>query len=442
MSLTALPVRGVPEVRPGDDLAALLVAAATSEEAPGLEDGDVVVVTSKVVSKAEGRLVRGRARDEVVDEQTEQVVAAWHGPRGRTVIGRTRHGLVLAAAGVDASNVEPGTLVLLPEDPDASARRLRTGIRALTGANVGVVVSDTMGRAWRVGQTDAAIGAAGLVVLEDLRGTSDRHGNRLDVTVRAVGDEIAGLAELVAGKTSGVPAVVVRGLESYVLPVGDDGPGAATLVRPHHEDRFRLGTAEAMAAAVLARRTVRTFSDRPVPRDAVLRAVAAAATAPAPHGTTPWRFVLVETTHAREQLLAAMREQWVADLRGDGLNDEVIARHIRRGDLLWKAPALVVPCLAPGDGADTYADERRSSAERSMFVLSMGAATENLLVNLAADGWGTAWIGSSLFCPDVVRDHLALPRELEPMGMVAIGHPARQPAPRIPPPASGVVLLR
>jgi coenzyme F420-0:L-glutamate ligase/coenzyme F420-1:gamma-L-glutamate ligase len=426
VTLTAIPLLGIPEVRPGHDLAGLLIAAATAPDGPGLYDGDVLVVTSKVVSKAEGRIVRGRDRDEVIDAETQRVVSSWEGPNGRTVIAETRHGLVLAAAGVDASNTEPGTLVLLPLDPDASAAGLRTGVRERTGANVAVVISDTLGRPWRKGQTDAAIGAAGLQVMDDLRGRRDSAGNTLDVTIRAVADEIASTAELVAGKASGIPAVVLRGLSDLVLPPGSSGTGAVALIRPAEEDRFRLGTPEAMRAAVKARRTVREFTDEPVARETVDRAIEAAATAPAPHHTEPWRFVLLQTPAARHRVLGAMREAWIADLRGDGFDDDTIVSRVRHGNLLGQAPCLILVCLVT-EGMHAYPDARRQEAEHSMFLLSAGAAIQNLLVALAADGIGSAWMSSALFCPDVTREALGLQDTWEPVGIVAAGVAGRRP---------------
>jgi coenzyme F420-0:L-glutamate ligase / coenzyme F420-1:gamma-L-glutamate ligase len=413
--VTVLPVDGLPEITTGADLAGLIAEAAS-----GLADGDILVITSKIVSKAEGRVARV-AREQAIDAESVRVVAR----RGPTRIVETRHGLVLAAAGVDASNTPPGTVVLLPEDPDDSARRLRKALMDRLGVRVGVLITDTLGRPWRAGQTDAAIGAAGVTPLLDYRGTADTFGTALEVSVAAVADELASAADLVKGKAAGIPIAVVRGLADLVTD--SDGPGAQALIRPAAEDMFRYGSADVLAA----RRTVRDFTGDPVDPAAVTRAVAAAITAPAPHHSTPWRFVVLESAATRTALLDDMLAAWISDLRGDGFTEDQIARRVRRGEPLRRAPLLIVPCLY-AEAAHRYPDDRRNAAEREMFLVAMGAAVQNLLVALAVEGLGSCWVSSTMFCRPVVTKALGLPPGWEPMGAVGVGHPAG-PAPDRPP---------
>lgn len=240
--LTVRAPDGVPEITAGDDLGAIVLAAFGDDE---LADGDILVVTSKVVSKAEGRVVEGD-RERWIDVETMRLVAR----RGLTRIVRNRLGLTMAAAGVDASNVTAGTTVLLPEDPDASARTLRTTVAERAGVNVGVLVTDTAGRAWREGQTDIAIGAAGVVVLESFVGRVDAHGNELAVTAPAVADEIASAVELAQGKLGARPCAVLRGRPDLVLPPGEHGTGASALIREEGADLFGYGAREAVVRAV------------------------------------------------------------------------------------------------------------------------------------------------------------------------------------------------
>jgi coenzyme F420-0:L-glutamate ligase/coenzyme F420-1:gamma-L-glutamate ligase len=427
-SFRAWALTGIPEVREGDDLAKLI---ATAE--PGLVDGDVLLVTSKIVSKAEGRIVEATDREAAIDAETVRVVAR----RGTLRIVENKLGLVMAAAGVDASNTPTGTVLLLPEDPDASAAAIRDGLRDALGVDVGVVVTDTFGRPWRNGLTDVAIGAAGVHVLDDLRGGTDAYGNRLSATVVATADELAAAGDLVKGKAAGLPVAVVRGLAHVV----GEGTGARELVRVARDDRFRLGTSEAVREAVTQRRTVRAFTDEPVDPGAVRRAVAAAVTAPAPHHTTPWRFVLLESQDSRVRLLDAMRDAWVEDLRRDGKSEESVAKRVRRGDVLRQAPYLVVPCMVM-DGSHTYGHARRDAAEREMFVVAAGAGVQNFLVALAGERLGSAWVSSTMFCRDVVREVLGLPQEWDPMGAVAVGHAAAAPAERPPRDAGDFVVVR
>lgn len=427
--LEIIPVTGLPEFRPGDDL-----TGAIADAARWLRSGDVVVVTSKVVSKIEGRLIRvpadpeerDAARRKLVEEEAVHVLARF----GRTLITQNRIGVVQAASGVDGSNVAGDEIALLPADPDASALALRNGLRERLGVEVAVIITDTMGRAWRVGQTDTAIGASGIKVLHSYEGQVDGQGNELQVTEIAVADELAAAADLVKGKLGGLPVAVVRGMSLV-----DDGTTARQLVRPVEEDMFRLGTAEAIARgrrdAVLVRRSVRQFTDEAVEEDVLRRSIGAALTSPAPHHSKPVRFVWLRDHGLRTKLLEAMRESWRADLRGDEFTDEQIAKRVSRGDILFNAPEVVLPFLTP-DGAHTYPDARRNAHERTMFTVAGGAAVQGLLIALAAEGLGSCWIGSTIFAADVVRDVLSLPEGWQPLGAVAVGHPAEPAAPREP----------
>ncbi len=435
--LQILPVPGLPDFRPGNNL-----AGAIWEAAPWIQNNDVLLVTSKAVSKVEGRLVasptdpeqREAFRRALIDEETVRLVAQV----GQTKIVENHLGLVAAAAGIDASNVRNNEIALLPLDPDASAAAI-VAFFAERDKKIGVVITDTQGRAWRTGVLDVAIGAAGVEVLQDHRGGVDEFGNELVVTQVATGDEMAAAADLVKGKLSAVPVAVLRGLTP--VPLEWPNTTATTLIRPAAEDLFRLGTDLAIEQgrreAVLIRRTVRDFSDRPVDPAVLAAAAGVALTAPAPHHTKPVRFVHV--LQRREHLLAAMKQAWKADLTGDGWQPERIERRVGRGQVLYNAPEIIVPFIT-ADGRHDYPDQRRSDAEIRMFTVAGGAAVQALLVALAAVGVGSAWISSTMFVPDVVTQALEVPSDWTPLGAIAVGYPLLPLSPR--PPVPGALVSR
>ncbi|MBF9319292.1 coenzyme F420-0:L-glutamate ligase [Mycobacteroides chelonae] len=436
-----LPIADLPEFRPGDD-----VAKTIAEAAPWIRDGDVIVITSKIISKAEGRIVaaptdpeaRDTLRRKLIDSESVRVLAR----KGKTLITENTIGIVQAAAGIDASNVDTAELVLLPTDPDGSAAAVRAALSRQLGVNVAVVITDTMGRAWRNGQTDAAIGSSGIPVLYGYAGAKDKHGNELQVTEVAIVDEIAAAADLVKGKLTDVPVAVVRGLS-----VPDDGSVARDLQRSGPDDLFWLGTAEALEQgrrdAVLVRRSIRQFADIAVDSDLLREAIGEALTAPAPHHTHPVRFVWLRDLATRRALLDAMKQAWAVDLSGDGRTPESVEKRVARGQILYDAPEIVIPFLVP-DGAHDYPDERRNAAEHTMFTVAVGAAVQALLVALAARGVGSCWIGSTIFAADVVRRQLELDASWEPMGAIAIGYPHGYPEetlePRTPLPAGQMLV--
>ena len=418
--LRILPVTGLGEFGVDSDLAGEIVAAA-----PWIADGDVLVVTSKVFSKTEGRMVpaptdpdeRDAFRRKLIDDETVRIVAR----RNRTLITANRNGLVQAAAGVDGSNVRTDQIALLPLDPDASAAGLRARLADAFGRSVAVIVTDTMGRAWRTGQTDVAIGASGIAVSHSYDGVDDGYGNTLMVTDIAIADELAAAADLVKGKLDGVPVAVVRG-----LPVHDDGSGARDLVRDLDDDLFRLGAEEALAQghreALLTRRSVRRFAPGAVDPDLMHSAFADALTAPAPHHTHPIRFVWVRDAERRRRLLDAMGAAWRADLAADEKTPESIEKRVQRGRILYDAPELVIPVMT-GEGMHDYPDDRRNRCEETMFLVAGGAAVAGLLVALSAREVGSCWVGSTIFAADVVRAELDLPDDWRPLGAVAVGYP-------------------
>jgi coenzyme F420-0:L-glutamate ligase / coenzyme F420-1:gamma-L-glutamate ligase len=374
MTIELIPLEGLPEVEPGDDLASLLEPSLRRHRA---SDGDVVAITQKVVSKAEGRIVPGDDRASWVARESVAVVAR----RGDLLITRTRHGLVCANAGVDASNVAPGFLTLLPEDPDASAERLQKELVARLGLErLGVVVTDTFGRPWRDGVVDVAIGCAGMPAMLDLRGTVDDHGTVLETTVVALADAVAAASGLVMTKTARVPAALVRGLDRTI---GDAPSGAARdLVRAPADDLFRESVAVALASAGPSS----VFGSGDVPRALLEDAIGVAS---AFLGAAACSFVAVDSTAARRRLLAVVEDP-----------DEA----------LRTAPALIVPCVG----------SLGSTSERAT-LLTAGAAIRSLLVALHAQGLAWSWDAARTVDPERVRAALTLDPDVRPIGVVAVG---------------------
>jgi coenzyme F420-0:L-glutamate ligase/coenzyme F420-1:gamma-L-glutamate ligase len=393
MSIELIPLEGLPEVEPGDDIAALLEPPLAANAA---SDGDVVTVTQKIVSKAEGRLVPGDDRATWVERESVDVVAR----RGDLVITRTRHGFVCANAGVDASNVRDGFLSLLPVDPDGSAERLHKELSARLGlSRLGVVITDTFGRPWREGVVDVAIGCAGLPSLVDLRGSADDHGRELESTVVAFADAVAAAGSLVMTKTARVPAALVRGLDAGTAPARPAG----ALVRPPEEDLFRESALVALSAA----RPSDAFGPGEVARERVEEAVGAACAGPL---VGEWSFVAATSAPARRRLLAALGTD----------------------DVLRAAPTLIVPCVRP----------RAQSSEERTLLLSAGAVIRTLVLALHAQRVAWSWDPGVPVHAERARDALALRAGWRPLGIVAVGPmPEGGAAPRPRPPVDPADVL-
>ncbi len=406
-------VTGIGEVRPGDDLAALITTAA-----PWLVDGDILVVTSKVVSKAEGQLVdvpldepaREAAREAVLRAETSRVVAR----RGGTQIVQTHHGFVLASAGIDASNVEPTRLVLLPKDPDASARWLRDELRERFNLTVAVVITDTMGRPWRMGLTDVAIGAAGIDAMTDYRGVLDPYGNELQLTQMAVIDELAGAADLVKGKTGQVPVAVVRG-----LPLRPDGhgAGAAALIRGADADLFSLGTAEAVAKGLRAAADIRDTPPLAFPH---LPAHVLPPTASSP--TTPSTALPPSTPSTTATSPAALTTTALSSAPSTAGPSAAAPASSAPSTA---APSLTAPSTA---GLATATPSSTEAAPPELLLvwapagdmrraLEAGMEVQRIRARLAADGVASRWLEVG----EVDLSGITVPEGGVPLGVLAIG---------------------
>ncbi len=381
VELIALP--GVPEVTPGADLTTLVVEGC-ERAGFALRDRDVVCIAQKAVSKAEGALIElppgvdvATARRELARREALRVVAE----TANVLVVETRHGFVCANAGVDASNLPQGIVSLLPPDPDASAQRIAAGLRLATGKAVGVVISDTFGRPWRMGQTDVALGVAGIAALRDERGGRDRFGRPLEVTVVAVADELAAAADIVRRKADGVPFVIIRGGE--ILP--DPHGSARPLVRPAADDLFRWGLPQAVLEGLSAVDEPKSFGPGPVAVESLNAALCTVGEDP-----DKTRILRVPAT-ASHAVIATL----------DG------------GEPLASAPAMVLICLV---------DAPKAGSERDARVLAAGGAAARLRVAVAALGYSSAWRPIGTASADVSA-FLDLEPEDEPFGVVGVGRP-------------------
>jgi coenzyme F420-0:L-glutamate ligase / coenzyme F420-1:gamma-L-glutamate ligase len=427
----------VPLVKAGDDLVSLTIKA-LARSGETLRAGDVLVFAQKIVSKAERRIVRlgdvvpsaralqlsvdvnkdPRLVELILSEATEVVRY-----RRDVLVVAHRLGFVVANAGIDFSNVEQGadddTALLLPLDPDSTCAALRKTLLQRTGVNVGVIINDSHGRAFRNGTVGVAIGASGLPTVVDLRGNADLFGRPLRSSQVALADEIASAASLLMGQAEeGRPIVLARGIP------GARGEGNATaLVRDKTLDMFRPPAPDG-ADVLRTRRSIRRYLERPVPRDVLENLLEAATCAPSAHNTQPWRFAVVTARAGKERLARSMGERLHADRTCDGDPPEVIAQDVARSFArITTAPVVVVVCLTTED-LDRYPDARRHAAEHQMAVQGVGMAMQNMLLAASAAGLGAAVMCAPLFCPDTVRAACDLPMAWEPQALVTIGYPA------------------
>jgi coenzyme F420-0:L-glutamate ligase/coenzyme F420-1:gamma-L-glutamate ligase len=432
-------LEGIPAVKPGDDLVEIILnALAISAET--LQNGDVLVITQKIVSKAQNRFVRLDAVEpsaeaervaRIVNKDSRLVELIL---RESTDIVRHRRdvlivahklGLVMANAGIDQSNIQHDssddtTALLLPEDPDATCAQIRAALRERTGADAAVIISDSHGRPFRSGTVGVAIGASGLSTLVDLRGASDLFGRQLKSTDVASADEIASAASLLMGQANeGRPLVLARGL----LHTPGEGT-AAGLVRSKSTDLFRASPAADALDLIAGRRSIRRYTPEPVSDEIIEKILNAAANAPSAHNRQPWRFAVIKEASIKQRLARSMGDRLRHDRAQDGDSPETIEADVIRSEArIVGAPIAILVALTIDD-MDSYPDSRRAAAEYQMAVQSTAMAMQNLTLAAHALGLGASIMCAPLFCPDEVRDALTLPASWNPQALVTLGYPA------------------
>jgi len=398
-----------------------------------------LVIAQKIASKAQNRFVRLRdvtvspraehlARQvnkdarlvELILRESTEVVR--HSPN--VLIVAHKLGLVMANAGIDLSNVEQaaddGMALLLPEDPDGTCRQLCAELQAATGARVGVIISDSHGRAFRNGTVGVALGAAGITALQDLRGMPDLYHRPLQSTEVGFADEIASAASLLMGQADeGRPIVLARGILNAI-----GGGCAADLVRSKELDLFRSVPRAAILQAITERRSIRRYTCAPVVDTIIDQILQAAVSAPSAHNRQPWRFVVLKSARSKELLAKAMAKRLHEDRRRDGdpldLIEADVSRSIAR---ITGAPIVITVCLTK-EGMDSYPDVKRAEAEHLMVVQSTAMAMQNILLSAHGAGLGASIMCAPLFCQDTVRVTLELPMRWEPQALITLGFPA------------------
>lgn len=436
-----IALAGVPLIKPGDDLAGIILAAlAASGEK--LRDGDILILAQKIVSKAQDRFVRlssvepsSRAKElarevnkdprlvELILRKSTEVVRH----QRNVIIVAHKLGLVMANAGIDFSNIEQElgdeTALLLPQNPDQACAQLRADMFKLTGVDIAVIINDSHGRPFRSGTVGVAIGASGLPALADMRGNPDLFGRQLQSTEIGLADEIASAASLLMGQADeGRPLVLARG-----IPMTRREGRAAELVRDRKMDLFRTATSAPqsdMEELLLSRRSIRRYSSEPVTDNVVEKLIYAATCAPSAHNSQPWRFVVLKKPSTKQRLARAMGEQLRADRTRDGDPPDAIESDVARSFArITTAPVVVIVCLTMED-TDFYPDERRRNAEHQMAVQGTSMAMQNMQLAARAAGLGAGVMCAPLFCPETVRQVCGLPVQWEPQGLITIGYPA------------------
>lgn len=430
-----IPIRGIPEITTETSLPQYIWRGVEKMES-ALKETDILVIASKAVAKWKGYVFRERdvipspiakrispilqrspEYCQIVLNGSEEIVRLAPG----VLITRTTHGFVMANAGVDASNTaHPDEYIVLPPNLDELAEEIRNELFQLSHVDVAIIISDTFGRPWRNGQTDLAVGCAGLEPLLDLRGTTDDIGQPLNSTLPAVADELAAAADLVAEKTGRIPAVLIRG---YHYAKGKSG--ASCLVMDKMRDLFGPETEGVRALAqLMLRRSVRIFSPRKIPEELLKQILAAGQAAPSAHGNKPWNFSVIADDVKREAFLRALAHRHRHDMESIGLSEDKIKQRLAHScETLGTAAALII--ISARDTVPHNPLAGGLEAERILTIQSAALAGGQMLLAATFLGLGACWYAAPLFCSDLVQELLNLPEGYTPQGMLAMGYPAQ-----------------